>query len=154
MTIYDRKRWFTNLYTEQSSGCWHWLGAVDKDGYGQTSIKRRPLKAHRVAYELFKGEIPRGMQVIHSCHNPTCVNPDHLSIGSGKDNMQSSKKVGRRLGRKIAVSEEVLEEIRILKASGYQHWEIANKTGVSERYVERVVSNQRKEKRQSTTQSH
>jgi hypothetical protein len=61
-----------------SDGCWMWGGYLNEDGYGQFSISRRMLKAHRVAYELFSGKIPPNLQIDHLCRNRSCVNPAHL----------------------------------------------------------------------------
>lgn len=80
-------------------GCWYWIGYVCKDGYGRMNIiqneRNFPVKAHRLAYQIYKGEIPDGMYVLHSCDNPRCVNPDHLSIGTQKDNIQDMFRKGR-----------------------------------------------------------
>lgn len=80
-------------------GCWYWLGHVCKDGYGQITIRtddnRYTSKAHRIAYQICKGDIPKGMYVLHSCDNPRCVNPDHLSVGTQKDNIKDMFQKGR-----------------------------------------------------------
>lgn len=62
-------------------GCWVWEGHTLKSGYGSTSRKRK-YSAHRLAYSVYKGPIPEGMQVDHLCSNPPCGNPDHLDVVS------------------------------------------------------------------------
>lgn len=68
-------------------GCWEWKGCFDKNGYGLLpSGYHKQDKAHRVSWKLYKGEIPIGLQVCHHCDNPKCSNPDHLFVGTSKDN--------------------------------------------------------------------
>lgn len=85
-------------WTETDGGCWEWNGSRHvRGGYGQISGSRKsgPLKAHRVAYELQNGEIPEGHLIRHSCDNPPCVNPSHLSSGTSRDNSQDAVSRGR-----------------------------------------------------------
>lgn len=81
------------------TGCWMWIGDRDKDGYGQWQIAKIPrrirLKAHRIAWELFNGQIPDRMEVCHHCDNPPCVNPDHLFLGPHSANMLDRNRKGR-----------------------------------------------------------
>ncbi len=64
------------------SGCWVWMGHINDKGYGLTQIrighKWKKLRAHRVAYELYRGPIPAGLDLDHKCRVRCCVNPDHL----------------------------------------------------------------------------
>lgn len=81
---------------EPNSGCWLWERGIQSPGYGCWPIgKGRHKKAHRVAYEIANGTIPRGMVVCHRCDNPYCVNPDHLFLGSQSDNMKDMWAKGR-----------------------------------------------------------
>lgn len=66
---------------DKSGSCWIWTGAHVPKGYGQFAVNRRPVYAHRFAYELHHGAIPDGMQIDHLCRTPACVNPDHLEGG-------------------------------------------------------------------------
>lgn len=71
-------------------GCWFWLGQRDVSGYGVLhlpSVRRGPVKAHRIAYRLYVGPIPNGSCVRHACDNRGCVNPDHLELGPHVVNM-------------------------------------------------------------------
>lgn|SRR3990167_3137602 len=70
------------------SGCWLWEGVVTDKGYGRIG----PIRAHRVAYTLFTGEIPDGMTVDHLCHVRCCVNPDHLRLMTHQEaNLQGGR---------------------------------------------------------------
>jgi hypothetical protein len=77
-------------------GCWIWLGAIKSYGYGSIKYRNKDMRANRVSWLAFKGEIPKGLCVLHHCDNPACVNPDHLFLGTLKDNMQDCIKKGRR----------------------------------------------------------
>lgn len=80
-------------------GCWEWVGGKDKDGYGSfmsEHLGQRFQRAHRWSYAYHNNTtIPDGMSVCHSCDNPSCVNPDHLWLGSTKENQQDKWSKGR-----------------------------------------------------------
>jgi hypothetical protein len=88
-------------------GCHYWCGSTFSNGYGRFSIKRIGMKAHRVSYMLYKGDITNGLLVCHSCDNRQCVNPDHLFLGTQKDNIQDCIKKGRRLIAPFTKSNEL-----------------------------------------------
>lgn len=76
-SIKTLQRFFIKI--EETKTCWNWTAYVDKKGYGIFGVESFKItKAHRFSYELFKGEIPVGLQIDHLCRNRRCVNPDHL----------------------------------------------------------------------------
>lgn len=78
------------------NGCHVWNGAKTDKGYGLIEVSGKTRRAHRVAYEVYKGVIPAGMLILHRCDNPSCVNPEHLRVGTQADNMQEMVSKGRQ----------------------------------------------------------
>lgn len=76
-------------------GCWRWRAGKTIWGYGQFWIDGKEFPAHRVAYYIFKKENPRGLFVLHRCDVRDCVNPDHLFLGTQKDNILDCHRKGR-----------------------------------------------------------
>lgn len=80
---------------DPSSGCWLWQHGRDSHGYGNAWHGGKHHGAHRVSWELANGPIPDGLCVCHKCDTPACVNPDHLFLGTHKDNAQDRDRKGR-----------------------------------------------------------
>lgn len=129
-----------------ASDCWIWRGHVDDVGYGRFPY-RGENKAHRVSYVMHKGEIPEGHLVMHSCDNRQCVNPNHLSIGTQKENMQDMARKGRGKspalnGEKNPMSKlttDKVSAIRDLCANGHTQSKVAKEFNVSPMTVSRIV---------------
>lgn len=74
------------------NGCWEWLSALDRDGYGRIHYKKKARYIHRVSYEFFIGKIPDGLMIDHLCRNPCCCRPDHLEPVTNSINQKRRKK--------------------------------------------------------------
>lgn len=91
----------------KSEGCWEWNASTRGSGYGSISVmqdgRQRFLYAHRVSYEMAFGPIPAGLFVCHRCDNKSCVRPDHLFLGTAKDNALDAQQKGLIPTRKAPV---------------------------------------------------
>lgn len=77
---------FKFLTKREQNGCLEWQGAIATNGYGQTKWNRVYFSAHKFSWTLHRGKVPDGMLVLHKCDNKRCVDPDHLYIGTVKQN--------------------------------------------------------------------
>jgi hypothetical protein len=119
-----------------ATGCWPWT-AAKTNGYGSFSMPDRTrVRAHRFSYELHFGKIPPGLMVMHSCDNPACVNPDHLSVGTNLDNCLD-KVCKDRSGFKLRAGQ--VRAIRQQAAAGVSQAMLAKTHRVSASHVHRIV---------------
>jgi vacuolar-type H+-ATPase subunit B/Vma2 len=94
---------------EPNSGCWLWTARISRR-YGSAHHNGKTESAHRIAWQLYKGEIPQGAFVLHRCDTPMCVNPEHLFLGSASDNMRDMAHKGRaKSGAQKLTAKQVLE---------------------------------------------
>lgn len=126
------------------NGCWIWQRAKHRQGYGHLSYERRPQLAHRVAWIVFKGKIPKKSKVCHKCDVPSCVNPDHLFLGTQKENMKDAYDKGRMIDRKLGrrrnkLTYDQVLEIKKLNAQGISRKELENKFNVKKTCIAKIL---------------
>ena len=135
---------FESKFTK-SDGCWEWNAGKVRDGYGQFRIAGLMQKAHRVAYQLYVGEIPAGLYVCHRCDNPGCVNPGHLFLGTKSDNNRDRKNKGRsahQFGEKNGrskLSDVQAVEIMVKHNEGASVVDLAKEFGVAHQTISNIV---------------
>lgn len=124
-----------------TSKCWEWIGGKCSGGYGSFVVRGKVCVASRVSFELFKGDIPGGLNVCHSCDNPGCVNPEHLFLGTDFDNNRDREiknrgnhAKGERHGQAKLTDLEVAEA-RQLRINGLTYQAVADRYGVTKQCI-------------------
>ena len=140
-------------YTISDSGCWVWNWPVHPKGYASVRVDGHMRKAHRVAYESAYGPIPDGQQIRHVCHNPSCVNPEHLQAGTQTDNSRDMVAAGNQTDNSrdmVAAGnqhhqkltwDDAIEIRRVFGNGGISRAELARRYNVSPRNVNLIVRN-------------
>lgn len=90
-------RLLRSLTRSPANGCLEWSGVTNRRGYGRLQVQGRMVLTHRLAWELANGSIPEGMNVLHRCDNPPCCDPEHLFLGTQKDNVADMIAKGRKV---------------------------------------------------------
>lgn len=130
------------LKSEGPDGCWLWTAGKTPNGYGMFSLGSRikgSRHAHRVAYELWKGSIPKGFWVLHTCRNK-CVNPDHLELGTPRKNNKEDKiRDGTLLqglrNPSVKYTEAQILEIRRRYSEGETQTSISKSMGIKQGHI-------------------
>jgi hypothetical protein len=125
---------FDRFVIRHPQGCWGWKGAVNaaKGGYAVLMWRGRNYYGHLVSLELDGRKVPKGMMGCHHCDNPVCSNPEHLYVGTPKQNMQDAVRRGRvRRGETCATAKLTEEAVRFIRSSSMTVGEMAQRFGVT-----------------------
>jgi len=148
-STYAQRR-LINLYSSceiLANGCWNWTKCKDKDGYGITSygIPRKAWRAHRLIYFLLKGEIPEGMLCCHSCDNSSCININHIFIGSPKENSKDRENKGRggKKNHPTRLTEQDVLLMRKMHSEGIRNCELVKIFNLPQPTISKILKRDR-----------
>jgi len=142
--------WSKVNVTEADTDCWEFQDAKDREGYGRFQRRARGnesvWRAHRFAFESFYGRNPGELCVMHSCDNPPCCNPRHLSLGTHADNVADKEAKGRgnpprgerNASAKLTAAD--VREMRRMRETGWSAKAVATRFGVSQPTASRICN--------------
>lgn len=145
-------RFFEKVSKSPTTGCWEWTGGKCY-GYGIIHVndgykRNRSKRAHRVSYEIHVGPIAGDMDVCHKCDNPSCVNPDHLFLGTTKDNADDRDRKKRHWvpnGESSPHSKITEDTVKKIRAEFIPSWggysRLARKYGLAPEHVRKIINN-------------
>jgi len=139
-----KKRFLARV--EKGVDCWLWKGAHNSCGRGTVTIQDKSYVAARVMYKLHYEIDPGLLKVCHTCDNPSCVNPEHLWLGSQADNMADCKKKGRQrrvVGGKNPRARLTLEQVAIIRASTEGSGKLAKQFNTTPSQIWRIRTGKR-----------
>lgn len=126
---------------EPNTGCYIWKAGIDKDGYGKVRWQKKDWRAHRLSLFFYKNQIIDNKSVVrHLCNQPLCVNPDHLTFGNVRDNINDMIKARRRIGNRKYSLDDYHQVLKLFN-EGFSRYDISEVTGLSRTTVTRYVSN-------------
>lgn len=138
------ERFWSKISFGLSDECWNWNACKDKDEYGWFRLPRNDrgkhpmIKSHRYMYQMVVSSFDNALHCLHSCDNPSCVNPNHLWVGTHQQNIDDKMKKGRHghgviIGSKAKgakLTEEIVVDIRKRVANGENRYRLAEMTGI------------------------
>lgn len=128
----------------KAKGCWLWTGAKDKNGYGRIRVNGRQMHAHVFSWEIRYCPMPPGKWGLHTCDNPSCVNPEHVYPGTPQANVQDRMEHGRAMrgeeNHKAKLTAEQVKSIRAAWEAGqHNKSEIARQYNVTNMLVGKII---------------
>jgi hypothetical protein len=134
-----RDQFMAKLVRNEATGCLEWHGVKNANGYGKTKIRGKDWNVHRYVWTLVNGPIPDGLFVCHKCDNRQCAEPDHLFLGTPKDNQQDMVRKGRSLkGERNNKSKLTPDDVRAIRASNQRQVDLAAQYGVAQNMISKI----------------
>ena len=142
-------RFWKKVPKNHTNNCWKWGGTIMVNGYGTLTIRPNKYYAHRASWMINRGPIPDGLHVLHKCDNPPCVNPEHLFLGTQRDNNNDKIRKGRARGGSmkgeshplVKMTNGKIKEIRArYKAGGITQGDLASQYGMSQPGVSAIIT--------------
>lgn len=133
------ERFMKKVEPVPESGCWLWTGSCFYDGYGQVNYLDQPMGAHRLSWFFHNGEIPDGKFVLHRCDVKSCVNPNHLFLGTHGDNMRDMVAKGRNPKGVGPFAVKLTERaVRFIRRSKRKQKALAKMFGVAQNTISEI----------------
>lgn len=126
----------------KTDGCWLWIGSLNHDGYGNLALNllgQQHWRSHRFAWALANGPIPKGMQILHSCDVPACVNPAHLRLGTIQENAKDrNAKLRMARGERNGAAKITADAVRAIRASDEPPSVLGERYGVHPAHISKI----------------
>lgn len=135
-SLSDWRRIWKYIDQDGPGGCWLWTGCKNERGYGLTNVGRvKNQRVHRLVYQLRHGPLPSTVFCLHKCDVRNCVNPDHIFLGSYKENGADMKAKGRSTrgtkNSRAKLTEDDVRELRRLREEGWTAKRLSQRFGVA-----------------------
>jgi len=142
----DIQRFWNKVNVGDLDDCWEWQGSKSFDGYGRLSVSGKTIASHRISWVISNGKIPKDLCVLHRCDNPGCVNPNHLFLGTRKDNVYDAMRKNRRAnvqgenaGNSKLTEKDVISIREEYRAGGISQNQLARKYNVTQANIWMVI---------------
>lgn len=143
------ERLMRKTVVNEQTKCWEWNGSKSAFGHGEIYIggtgpdARKRTMTHRASWEIHNGPVPSNMCVLHKCDNPACINPDHLFLGTKKENSRDMVEKNRQAsGEKLPQSKLTWTQVAaIRKCHSLTQAELASIAGVTQSVISQIKNN-------------